>query len=113
MIDSTQSNRIQAVLESFDDISVRTETIQAYLAFLKTHVSLPCEVITVSEFERYHLNDVEDSNVDLFGLLGNVNLVSDEKKHTKIPLCDLKAVDNRSDNFELLNDYATWFVHHQ
>lgn len=113
MTKSDRSDRIQAVLASFDDMSVRAETIKVFLDFLKKNLSLPCEVVTAGEFEKYHLDDIEDSNDDLFGLLGNVRLQSNENVQTKIPLCDLKPVDNRSKNFELLSDYADWFVNHQ
>lgn len=113
MNEPSKPDSIQAALAAFDDITVRPDTIQAFLKFLLTNINLPCEVVTAGEFERYRLEDIEDSNDELFGLLGCVKLLSDEKKGTKIPLCDLKAADNRSRNFELLNDYATWFVQYQ
>ncbi len=113
MTETIQLERIQAVLDSFDDITVTPDTIEAFCCFLSVKMQFPCDVVTKSEFERYRLDEIENSNDELFGLLGNVTLVSDEKQKTKIPLCDLRAADNRSQNFELLNDYSTWFIHHQ
>ena len=100
-------------LEDFEDISVRPETIQAFQTFLTENLSMPCEVVTSTEFDRYQLDNIEDSNNDLFGLLGCVKPAGDEKKQLKIPLCDLRSVDNRSENFILLNSYASWFINNQ
>lgn len=113
MNESNPTDRIKAALSNYEDIAVRPETIQTFMTFLRDNLEFPCEVVTAGEFERYRLEDIEDSNDELFGLLGKVKLLSDEKKGTMIPLCDLRAVDNRSHNFQLLNDYSTWFINYQ
>lgn len=113
MTEELQLERIQAALDAFDDITVTPDTIQAFHVFLTEKMDMPCDVVTKGEFERYRLDTIENSNDELFGLLGIVTLLSDEKKTTKIPLCDLRGVDNRSRIYELLNDYSTWFIHHQ
>jgi len=113
MKESTQTERIHSVLEAFEDISVKMETIEVFYNYLTEKMNMPCDVVSVGEYERYQLFGLENSNDELFGLLGKVKLLSDEKKESVIPLCDLKAVDNRSESFNLLGDYATWFVNHQ
>jgi hypothetical protein len=42
----------------------------------------------------------------------NVRRVSDKKTFV-LPLADLKATDKKSQNYELLDDYSTWFVNYQ
>ena len=111
--ESSQSDRIKNLLNECADLSVGSETLQAYYLFLLQNLNLPCDVITASEYERYQLELLENSEDEFFGLLGKVKLLSDERKISMIPLCDLKAVNNRSENFELLNDYATWFINYQ
>jgi len=102
-----------AALAAFDDISVSRDTIRAYLAFLLNSIHLPCEVLTAGEYERYQLMEILDTDEELFGLLGKVALLENENKQLLIPLCDLSAVDNRTENFKLLSDYADWFINHQ
>ncbi|MBT4091169.1 MAG: hypothetical protein HN580_22920 [Deltaproteobacteria bacterium] len=110
---SNQTDRIKTVLKECDTFSVSKETLQAYFLFLSKNLSLPCDVVTANEYERYKLDLIDNSKDEFFGLLGKVRLLSDEKKHSIIPLCDLKAANNRSENFEMLNDYAAWFINHQ
>ncbi len=113
MNQSAQTERIKRVLGAFEDLSVKMETIEVFYNYLTEKMNMPCDVVSVGEYEKYQLYGIENSNDELFGLLGKVKLISDEKKESVIPLCDLKAVDNRSESFNLLSDYATWFVNHQ
>lgn len=113
MEDDGQMERVKAALQECDKLSVSTETVQVFFDFLSDNLSLPCDVITAGEFERYQLDYIKNSGDILFGLLGKVRLLSDESKQSLIPLCDLKAVNNRSKNFQLLNDYTAWFIAHQ
>lgn len=43
------------------------------------------------------------------GIVVNVRRVSDKRKFA-IPLADLEAEDKKSKNYQLLDDYAVWFV---
>ena len=47
-----------------------------------------------------------------YGLFVDVKRISDNKKFT-LPLADLKASDQHSDNYQLLDDYAVWFVNYR
>jgi len=111
--ESGQSDRIKKVLNGCANLSVGSETMQVYFLYLSENLNLPCDVVTASEYEKYQLELLENSEDDLFGLLGKVKLLSDERKISMIPLCDLRAVNNRSENFEILNDYAAWFINYQ
>jgi hypothetical protein len=113
MKQSAQTERIQQVLGEFEDLSVKMETVEVFYNHLTEKINMPCDVVSIGEYEKYQLYGIENSNDELFGLLGKVKLLTDEKKESVIPLCDLKAVDNRSESFDLLSDYATWFVNNQ
>ena len=41
-------------------------------------------------------------------ILVNVKRISDKKKFA-LPLADLKAVDEDSNNFQLIDDFSMWF----
>ena len=45
------------------------------------------------------------------GIVVNVKRVSDKRKFV-IPLADLEAEDEKSRNYQLLNDYVVWFVNY-
>ena len=45
--------------------------------------------------------------VDLYGLIVELKA---GKRTLQFPLCDLEALDQKSANFQLLDDYATWFA---
>ncbi|MBU2645468.1 hypothetical protein KKI24_12245 [bacterium] len=113
MKQSSRIERVAAVLKDCDNYTVGLETIQTFFAFLSENLKLPCEVVTAGEYERYQLDAINNSENELFGLLGKVKLLADDKRLSMIPLCDLKAVDNRSKNFDLLNTYAEWFINYQ
>ncbi len=44
---------------------------------------------------------------DLYGILVNVQI---GQQGYVFPLCDLKAVDKKSINYGLTDDYAVWFA---
>ena len=45
------------------------------------------------------------------GIIVDVKRVSDNRKFT-IPLAELKASDEESPNYSLIEDYLTWFVNY-
>ncbi len=108
-----QENRIEKVLENCADKSVNKETLAVFFSLLQQTLTLPCEVIGKEDLVRYTLCDIENSGDDMYGLLGNLQLPADVKKECIVPLCDIKAVNNRSLDFVLINDYSTWFVNNQ
>ncbi|MBU2514634.1 hypothetical protein KJ966_25190 [bacterium] len=108
-----QNIRIEKVLEKCKDKTVNKVTLAVFFSLLKQTLPLPCDVIGKEDLVRYTLCAIENSGDDMYGLLGSLQLAADEKKECIIPLCDLKAVNNRSLEFMLINDYATWFVNNQ
>ena len=46
-----------------------------------------------------------------FGIMVKVRRASDKKTFV-LPLADLKATNKQSKNYQLLDDYVTWFVNY-
>jgi hypothetical protein len=129
-----QEQRIAAILGQ-EDLEVTQKTAQKYFDYLKQHIQLPCQLTGIEDFpweERYvfgfgdeeeyeELKKTRPSYTDTFellsfaeatandGILVEVRRLSDQKKFT-LPLADLEAADEHSPNYQLLDDYAVWFV---
>ena len=130
-----QDQRIADILETEDISDVDTKTLKRYLDYLKQHLESPCHVTGIESFEweEYYMyeNGSEkeherlrkaqpscmdkfellnfDNNVDpKDGILVNVKRISDKKTFV-LPLAKLEATKWKSVNYQLLDDYATWF----
>jgi hypothetical protein len=132
-----QERRIKAVLGK-SDLAVTARTVKKYLDYLKEHVELPCQLTGMEDFpweERYvfgygskkeyeELKKTNPSYTDTFellrfadanpndGILVEARRVSDNKKFT-LQLDYLQATDEDSPNYQLLDDYSTWFVNYR
>jgi len=131
---------LDTILLDVDDIpEVSHESLERYFAHLKSNLTFPCYLTGIEDFpweERYVfgygneaeyeklkkkqpsytdtfnlLNLDEEINED-YGLLVDVERTSDNKKFT-LPLADLKAIDEHSMNYQLLDDYSVWFVNNR
>ena len=135
-----QEKRIAEVFGLNEAPDVNDDTLAKYLGYLKKNVKLPCRVTGIEDmgyfgWEEYYtfgpgskkeyerLKKTRASFTDTFELLGfddelyeegilvNVKRVSDKKRFI-IPLADLEAKDEKSENYQLLDDYVTWFVNY-
>jgi len=134
-----QEKRIESVFpKDSDDISRRPETIKIYKKYLESNLAFPIELTGIEDFnwEEFYIlgpgdkNEYEElkktrpSYQDIFnmtgldkyyddhhGLFAKVTRVSDHK-HFQIPLVDLKVIDKKSKNYQVLDDYAVWFVNY-
>ncbi len=132
-----QEKRIESVFpKNVDDTSVRIETIEIYKEYLEKKINIPIKLTGIEDFqweefyilgpgdkdEYAELKKTRPSYTDIFnmiridkfydedhGLFAKVTRVSD-KKRFQIPLADLKAIDKKSENYQLLDDYSVWFV---
>jgi hypothetical protein len=131
---------LDTILLDVDDIQeVSPESLERYFTHLKSNLTFPCHLTGIEDFpweERYVfgygseaeyeklkkkqpsytdtfklLNLDEEVNED-YGLLVDVKRTSDNKKFT-LPLTDLKAIDEHSKNYQLLDDYSVWFVNNR
>ncbi len=128
--------RIASIFEMKDVPSVDIETLERYLDYLKQNLEFPCQLTGIEDFpweefyvigpgskkEHERLRKTRPSYMDTYDLLSfdddvdpnsgivvNVQRVSDKKKFF-LPLADLEATDEKSKNYQLLDDFSVWFV---
>ena len=134
-----QEKRIIVILGT-KKLNVTRKTLNTYLAYLKNHIEIPCQLTGIEDFEwekRYvfgfgskkeyeKLKKTQPSYKDKFnlikfvddiddyydGIFVHVQRISDKKKFV-LPLADLKSTDRKSKNYQLLDDYSVWFVNNR
>lgn len=134
-----QEKRIESVFpKDLDNISKRTETIKIYKAYLESNLIFPIKLTGIEDFgweefyifgpgddkeynelkktrpsyqDTFNMIRVDNYYDDDYGLFAKVTRVSD-KKRFQIPLADLKVIDKKSKNYQILNDYSVWFVNY-
>jgi hypothetical protein len=133
-----QDRRIAMILGEDDVVEVNATTLRIYLDYLMKNINLPCHLTGIDEFaweERFvfghgskaeyeKLKKTQPSHTDTYELLGfndtvkedygivvYVKRLSDKRKFT-LPLADLKATDEKSDNYKFLDDFSAWFVNY-
>ena len=130
-----QRQRLADIFGTEDVPSVDAGTLKRYLDHLKQHLEFPCQLTGIEDFpweefyvigpgskkEHERLRKTRPSYMDTYELLSfdvvgsrsgivvNVQRVSDKKKFV-LPLADLEATNKKSKNYELLDDFSTWFV---
>jgi hypothetical protein len=131
-----QDQRIATIFGTEDVPDVSTATLERYRDYLQQQLELPCQLTGIEsfdweeyytfgpgsakEYERlrktrpscmdtYELLSFEDDVDPDSGLLVNVRRVSDAKQFL-LPLADLEATKKKTKNYQLLDDYAVWFV---
>jgi hypothetical protein len=108
-----QGQRIHKVLQDVDEDD-ELEAFEAWQEYLEAHLRLPFEAVVSEYQERGPLQAGDlvevvsfESVEDLYGVL--VNLKAGCNSYI-FPLCDLKAVNGKSANYTLTDDYAVWFA---
>lgn len=132
--------RIEQIFNNkFDDISRRSETLVFYKSYLEANLKFPvritgnesfdweeCYIIGMGSNREYEkLKKTRPSYTDIFsmsridsyydedyGLFAKVTRLSD-KKRFQLPLVDMKAVEKKSPEYQLLEDYSIWFINYQ
>jgi hypothetical protein len=135
-----QFERIKAVFNTSEIPTVTGPTLRQYFEYLKANLTCPCMLTGIEsigyfgweerfefgygskgEYQRlrrergsyhdqYELRTLEDATVDEdCDILVKVERIPHRKRFT-IPLSELQAVDEDSDNYQLLNDYTVWYV---
>ncbi|MBF0344065.1 MAG: hypothetical protein HQL06_07525 [Nitrospirae bacterium] len=130
-----QYKRIQEILNN-EDITVNKDNLVTYLDYIEENIALPCQLTGREPFQweiAYldgtgkkkdydKLRKTRPSHTDTFklihidgeverdeGVFVKVERVSDSKKFS-LPLFYLKITDDKSTNYQLIDDYSTWFV---
>ncbi len=134
-----QEKRIESVFpKKIDDISKRTETLDIYKRFLEKNIDFPVKLTGIEDFnweefyifgpgdkreyeelkktrpsykDIYSLIRIDEHIEEDYGLFVKVTRISDRKRF-QIPLADLKAVDEKSKNYHLLDDYSVWCLNY-
>jgi hypothetical protein len=134
-----QDRRIAGLFGQDKVPKVTEVTLASYLAYLTQHLAMPCLLTGIEDrgcfaWETYYifgpgnkqdyaqrkkkqasytdtyvLLSVEDTYDVDDGLMVRVRRVSDKKRFV-LPLKNLKATEEPSNNYQLLHDYAVWFV---
>lgn len=131
-----QEKRIENILGQ-EQIEKTFKTLKVYPDYLKENIQTPCIVTGIEDFlweefyvigpgsqaEYKELKKTRPSYTDHFeiiqfedimeweGIIVRVKRLSDNKKFS-LPLADLKAADQKSKNYTLLDDYAVWGVNY-
>ena len=131
--------RIEQILGAkFSDTSRRIETLEYYKTYLSRELQFPVEVTGREDFswEEFYvlgpgdkreyeiLKRTRASYTDIlrmtrlsihcevdYGLFAHFTRISDRKRF-ELPLADFKAVNQKSVEAELLEDYSVWFVNY-
>ncbi len=110
-----QGQRIHQVLAEVDKED-DMEAFEAWQEYMEVHLKLPFEAEVSESQDRgpLHFGDRVmvtgfEGAEDMYGIL--VNIKAGRKAYV-LPLCDLKAVDQKSANYSLTDDYAVWFANH-
>lgn len=132
-----QEQRITAILGK-DNLEVNLESLTLYREHLRKNLATPCTMTGIEDFpweERYvfgfgnqaeyeALKKKQPSYTDTFelkrfedlidvdhGILIKVKRVIDNQRFI-LDLASLKTIDEKSNNFMLLDDYCLWFANH-
>ena len=109
-----EGKRIQQVLaamEADDDL----DEFGAWEEHLEKKLRYPFEAVIAEEQERGPLRGGDKVSVtgnaeatdEMYGIIVDVRV---GKRNYALPLCDLKAIDKKSPNYQLVKDYAVWFA---
>ena len=134
-----QDQRLAAIFGTPTVPKVTEETLASYLDYLNQHLEVPCQLTGIESLgcfaweasyifgrrrpkeyaqrkkqepsyrDTYAFLSFEDAYDPYDGLAVKVKRVSDSKRFV-LPLANLKAREKPSNNAQLLDDYAVWFV---
>jgi len=108
-----EGERIQRVLTGIAQ-NDELKAMRAWRKYLSQHLKFPFEA-EISEFQEHgplHAGDrVVVSSIsgldDQYGVIAGLRV---GRSRNDFPLCDLEVTDKHSPNYELVHDYAVWFV---
>jgi hypothetical protein len=133
-----EENRIKEILKS-DDVSVNDENLTQYMNFLKENLKNPCILTGMEDFDweepyilggwskneyeklkkknpsytdEFEFIRLEKEYDDWKGIYASVRRISDNEIFT-IPLWDLKVIDKKNSNFQIVSDYSSWMTNYR
>ncbi|MCX5811420.1 MAG: hypothetical protein NT178_02595 [Proteobacteria bacterium] len=132
---SEQKQRITEILGA-DNLAVTLKSLTLYRDYLRINLDTPCIMTGIEDFpwqaryvfgyddkteyealkkkqpsytDTYELKRFEDLINEVTGILIKVKRVHDNQRFI-LELASLKAIDETSKNYTLLDDYSVWFV---
>lgn len=109
-----EGKRIQKVLAGVD-ADDEMEALGAWEERLDANLRFPFEA-EVAEFQERGplrtgaviiVTGIADATDEMYGIIVEVK---EGRRKLAFPLCDLKAMDKQSANYQLVKDYAIWFA---
>jgi len=122
---------------SVEKIVVSMATLRKYIKYLQKELEMPCELTGIEDFrwEEYYvlgpgdmdeyeeLKKTQPSYTDTFKLIAVENDITEKRlgimvsvrrgrQKFYLPLQDLKAIDKKSLNYKLIDEYCTWIVNY-
>ena len=104
--------RISKVLENVNPHN-EMECLERWVEYLDTELTFPIHAIVTESQDNWLIKSGDKvvvkslpHIVDLYGVIALIKL--NGKKYT-FPLCDLEVIDKSLADFQLIEDYRTWF----
>jgi hypothetical protein len=134
-----QDERVIAILGTIN-LDVSKANLKTYLKYIKHQIEFPCLLTGIEDFdweefyvfgpgsqkEYKELKKTRPSYTDKYNLISIVDKIENEedgivvevervsdKKRFKLPLAELEETNKKTRNYQLLDDYAVWFVNYQ
>lgn len=105
--------RISKVLDNVNPDD-EMKCYQEWLEYLDNELSFPIHAIVSDSEENWFIKRgtavVIKSLADIADMYGIIASVSLKRKKYEFPLCCLKAIDKTKADFQLIDDYKTWFA---
>jgi hypothetical protein len=134
---SDERDRRIAKILGADNLAVTLKSLTLYRDYLRKNLDTPCTMTGVEGFpwketpvsdddkteyeaakekqpsytDIYELKRFEDLIDEVHGILVKVKRVTDNRRFI-LDLASLKGADEKSKNYELLDDYSVWFVNY-
>jgi len=104
--------RISKVLNGIDP-NDEMKCLQNWVNHLDKSLTFPIQAIVTESEDNWLIKSGDKvlikslpHIVDLYGIIATINL---KGKKYQFPLCDLEVVDTKIADFQLIEDYRTWF----
>ena len=90
------------------------ECLQKWVEYLDKELSFPINAIVSDSEDNWMIKNGDNviikslpHIVDMYGVIASIRL---NGKKFEFPLCELEVIDKKNANFQLIEDYRTWFA---
>ena len=105
--------RISKVLDNVNPHD-EMKCLQRWVEYLEKELSFPINAIVQDSKDNWMIKNGDyviikslSHIVDMYGIIASIRL---NGKKFEFPLCDLEVIDKKNANFQLIEDYRTWFA---